>query len=49
MLFEGGSVTEGAHTPPHVGNILLLAKPIFPFPRGMKAEGQGIDSKTLDS
>src|SRR5271156_2166602 len=45
MLLEGGSVRGGAHTPPNVGNILLLAKPIFPFPRGRNAEGQGIDSK----
>lgn len=45
MLLEGGSVREGAHTPPNVGNILLLVNPVSPS----RADRQGIDLKTLDS
>jgi hypothetical protein len=32
MLPEGGSVSDGAHTPPNVGNSLQLAEPILPLP-----------------
>jgi hypothetical protein len=38
MLLEGGSVREGAHAPPNVGIILLLAKPIS-LPEGQKSGG----------
>ena len=49
MLPEGGSVREGAHTPPNVGSSLLLASRFCLFPNGQKCRGPGDWPKTLDS